>query len=530
LPIWISLAGSIAGCGAVREPDRASAGASGHEPCGSCKPSDAGAATGGDAGSAGDAEADAGAGGALGDAGAPAGVDGVDGVDGVAITEVSFWQTVRIPLELRGASVAANAPIVSDKDGILRVYVEPEPSYRARALSAVLNLAIGTELSSFESRKAIARSSNDATFASTFNFPLEPLQVTPGTSYSITVSDLGSGAVLDRFPKRERSPLGARASSPSNRLDVVVVPFVVGGVNPDVSAAAMATFRSRLRAMYPVADVSIAVHQPVTSSIEVGPEKGWGALLDAVYALRAADAPAANVFYYGLFTPQRTFDEYCVTDCTVGYSVVAEPDDVESRGSLGLGIFSDGSNEGAPDTMAHELGHALGRDHAPCDVSRAESGPFPYPGGKIGVWGFDAPHHVLLDPMLYGDVMGYCWPDWISDFTYLALFERIAQVNSEVETKSLAPVRILSSYRRVILSADGKLRWGSLSRPGREASGPLRDLTLLGNGGAVLRKISVVLRRFADAQGGFLLLPESALVASVRAIRVGSAELALPTP
>jgi Peptidase M66 len=498
--------------------DRSNAGAGGHERCVTCVHGDAGATAGGDGGAGGDAGTEAGA------AGAPA----IE-KNGVAIAEVSFWQTLRVPLEVRGSIVAANAPIISGKDGILRVYVAPDPKFQARALSAVLELGIDSDLTSFESKKVIARPSNDATFASTFNFPLESAQVTPGTSYSITVGDPTSGEVLDRFPKLEHSPLDARSASVANRLDVVVVPYVVQGLEPDVSAVTVAAFRTRLAAMYPVADVSITVHAPVTSSLEVGPERGWEALLDAVYALRATDAPAANVFYYGLFTPQKTFDEYCVTDCTVGYSIVAEPYDVDSRGSLGLGVFSDGSNRDAPDTMAHELGHALGREHAPCDVSNLDSGPFPYPGGKIGVWGFDAPHHALLDPGLYGDVMGYCSPDWISDYTYRALFERIALVNAEVETKALGTARAPSAYRRVILAADGSLRWGSRSTPSRTPRGPLRELTLLGNDGAVIGKISVVFRRFADAQGGFLLLPESALRA-VSAIRIGSAKLALPIP
>ncbi len=474
---------------------------------------------GGNAGaeSAGDAGADAG------DAGAPA-----TDKDGVAISEVSFWQTLRVPLEERGSLVPANAPIISGKDGILRVYVEPDPKFRARALAAVLQLGTGSTVVSFESTKAIARSSSHATFASTFNFPLEPAQVSAGNGYSITVNDPESGVVLDRFPRVDRSSLDARAVSLANRLDVVVVPYVIHGITPDVSAATLAAFQTRVTAMYPVAQVSITSHAPVTSSLEVGPKQGWDALLDAVYALRATEAPAANVFYYGLFTPQKTFDEYCVTDCTLGYSIVAEPFDVDSRGSLGLGIFPDGSNRDAPDTMAHELGHALGREHAPCDVSKQNSGAFPYPGGKIGVWGFDAPHHTLLDPALYGDVMGYCSPDWISDFTYRALFERIALVNAEVEAKSLDLARVPSAYRSVIVGADASLRWGSRFTTSRAPHGAQRDLSLLGTNGSMLATITVTFRRLADDRGGFLLLPESALGVSVRAIRLGNAVLALP--
>ncbi|MET0792092.1 MAG: M66 family metalloprotease [Polyangiaceae bacterium] len=538
LPLSVSLVALSAACGGgVREQQsNSNAGSGGHAVCSECMA--AGAAGDRDdassAGSAGADSADSAEGGAGGEepanaAGAGGASDEV-GNDGAAIAEVSFWQTLRIPLELSGSLVAPNAPIISDKDGILRVYVDPDSEFQARALSAVLEWGVGADVNSFESKKAIRAASSHATFASTFNFPLGPEQVAQGSTYSVTLSDPATGRILDRFPKTEHSPLAAQAVSRSNRLAVVVVPFVVGGITPDTSVATLAIFQTRLRSMYPVADVSLTLHPTVTSSIQVGPDKGWDALLDAVYALRAADAPAPDVYYYGLFTPQKSFKDYCVTDCTVGYSIVADADDVESRGSLGLGIFSDGSNRDAPDTMAHELGHALGRDHAPCDVSKQDSGPFPYPGGKIGVWGFDAPHHALLDPALYGDVMGYCSPDWISDFTYSALFERIALVNAELRAKSLGPAHTAPAYRRVLLGADGSLSWGSRSIPMRALSGPVRDVTLLDGGGTALATISVIFRRFADAAGGFFLLPEARIGAPVRSIRVGNTELALPTP
>jgi hypothetical protein len=134
----------------------------------------------------------------------------------------------------------------------------------------------------------------------------------------------------------------------------------------------------------------------------------------------------------------------------------------------------------------------------------------------------------LLDPALYGDVMGYCSPDWISDFTYRALFERIALVNAEVEAKSLGLARVPSAYRSVIVGADASLRWGSRFTTSRVPHGAQRDLSLLGTNGSMLATITVTFRRLADDRGGFLLLPESALGASVRAIRLGNAVLALP--
>jgi len=294
----------------------------------------------------------------------------------------------------------------------------------------------------------------------------------------------------------------------------------------------LAIFRARVLSMYPLADISISARAPITTAIAVSSNAGWDDLLDALYAQRAADAPAANVFYYGMLTPTSSFNSFCVTDCTVGLSVVTDPEDVEERGSVGLGIFSDGSNSDAPDTMAHELGHALGRDHAPCAVSLQDSGPFPDKGGKIGVWGFDSRNHLLLDPQVYGDVMGYCTPDWISDFTYRALFQRIKKVNAEVSGTSAKSLRLRpGAYRRVLLRANGALAWGSRVLRGHAPGGATRAVRLLAADGRLLAAVDAAYRGFSDISGGFLLISEDFLRASVGAVklRVGSTELALPT-
>ncbi len=367
----------------------------------------------------------------------------------MTISEVSLWQTLRVPLELNGADVAPNAPIVANKDGILRVYVAPSARFQARALSVELSFGSAGNTAPFTSTKLIRGASEHSEFGSTFNFPIDATRIVPGASYAVHLLDGEGGPELDRYPASDVSRLSVASAG---TLHVVLVPLVVGGVMPDVSAAKIATFRARVLSMYPLSELSITTHDPVTSGIAVGPSAGWDELLDSLYALRAQDAPADNVFYYGMFTPAATFYDYCVTDCTVGYSVVADASDVADRGSVGLGIFSDGSNSDAPDTMAHELGHALGRDHAPCDVSKQDAGPFPYPGGKIGVWGFDSLNHLLLDPSVYGDVMGYCTPDWISDFTYSAIFKRITQVNAALGTPGAKALRPQSdTVRRVLV-------------------------------------------------------------------------------
>lgn len=81
--------------------------------------------------------------------------------------------------------------------------------------------------------------------------------------------------------------------------------------------------------------------------------------------------------------------------------------------------------------VPHEIGHALGRNHAPCDPGQCTPPPanvdpnYPsygaLPAGSIGVFGFDPVGYQVLNPAGTFDTMAYRFPQWISAYTYLAL-------------------------------------------------------------------------------------------------------------
>jgi len=86
-------------------------------------------------------------------------------------------------------------------------------------------------------------------------------------------------------------------------------------------------------------------------------------------------------------------------------------------------------------TAAHEAGHALGRDHAPCDSTSRCDDPsdqdddYPqyglYPSDSIGEFGYDPALDLVFDPAATFDFMGYSSADWISPYTYRALLARM---------------------------------------------------------------------------------------------------------
>jgi hypothetical protein len=89
--------------------------------------------------------------------------------------------------------------------------------------------------------------------------------------------------------------------------------------------------------------------------------------------------------------------------------------------------------------LAHELGHALaGMNHVNGCGAPAEPDyeNYPYPatklsnGGDRDYWGLDtfASPPSVRDPNTHGDVMSYCRPKWISDYSYRKIMSQLSTV------------------------------------------------------------------------------------------------------
>lgn len=81
--------------------------------------------------------------------------------------------------------------------------------------------------------------------------------------------------------------------------------------------------------------------------------------------------------------------------------------------------------------LAHELGHNYGRNHvAGCGNPRNPDSSYPYINGTMsdetaGHLGFNAYRRKLLPLWGTGDLMSYCPNNWISDYTWKHMFNRV---------------------------------------------------------------------------------------------------------
>jgi hypothetical protein len=300
--------------------------------------------------------------------------------------------------------------------------------------------------------------------------------------------------------------------TPKNVFRVVLAPFIYNadgsGRMPDLSPEAVELHRQRLLQLYPVSNVEVTVHDPIPWSQPISPNgAGWQEVGFRTFQLRGEDNAPDDVYYYAIFNPTASFVQFCATGCLLGVTLLNDmpPDtgDVSLRLALGVGF-----SEVASDTMAHELGHAHGRGHAPCgpglDPQSIDAG-YPHQGGVIGEWGWDIVSGALVPPTLT-DIMGYCDDQWISDYNYGALSWRALHVNLP---RYYQPPTITDAYQIVSVGADGRGRFLGDVRRG-QPGGTAIAVTLVAEGGTRL-EVEGRYYRFDHLPGGWLMYPKASL-------------------
>ena len=235
--------------------------------------------------------------------------------------------------------------------------------------------------------------------------------------------------------------------------------------------------------MYPTTELVTSV----TSSVAVSAGFDWSRLLDQIRDLRAQQSPAEDVYYFGLVRPTETIREYCAGGCIAGVGYVTDTSRFAADYRVACGLAY--ADEESASTMAHELGHNHGREHSPCNVSDGDPA-YPYSGGMIGSWGYDKRTGSLLDPDRYADIMGYCSPPWVSDWTYQAFLERIAILNGAASARVIIPEGAALRWRVLLLEPD-QARWGLPYRQARPPAGSPEHAEVLAADGTVLATVTV---------------------------------------
>jgi len=350
----------------------------------------------------------------------------------ITLEHVALFQTVRIALVDNGTEPRPrNGPVIAERDALVRLYVRPGAGWTRRDVTGVL------VINGVEHRETVSIGgvSAEGQASTLFGFDVPGNEIREGVTWSAWLENAGGAMVAAGVADNARWPRAGgttalRAQNDGGGLKLVLVPieYATDGSNrlPDTSAAQLARYRGLLEALYPIAHLDLTVHTPVrwTRGLTLSGNFNFGAANDMLIDLRVTDRVADDVYYYALVAPDTSFNTYCGGGCVTGQSYVPEdPTDGELRVGSGVGFTGDDSGW----TMIHEVGHTHGRFHAPCDVDGWDA-DYPYTNGDVGVWGYDARDGSLVAPNIgFSDFMGYCNDQWVSDYTYAAIFERIIE-------------------------------------------------------------------------------------------------------
>ncbi len=437
---------------------------------------------------------------------------------GITITDVDLYQTIEVPLVRAGVAAASDVPIVAGKDAFLRVGFTLDPAFTPREIRVKVTLeSASTDVEPVDAKAPLNAPSSHGSVASTLNVVIPGASILADTTFRIDLFEANPDAKVSDpagvpgYPESGTVALGAKYIGEGTRI--VLVPIVYNadgsGRTPDTSDAQLELYRSLVQAMYPtpVVNLEVGAAWSYNGADVQAFGNGWDNILTAFANAHHGAGSDPKAYYYGLFQPASSFNQYCQGGCVTGLSFGADdPNYADARSSVSLGF----SGSDFAETFAHELGHAHGQlGHSPCGGAGSVDPQYPHSGGSIGVFGMDVATQTLKDPSLK-DLMGYCPNTWISDYNYKNFFERTKALGQSAFVKHGPPER----WRAYSVGLDGQLYDAGTSertiRPGGDpAVVHMRDAT-----GAMVEREGYYLAADHLPVGMLLVRDEPGLVAA----------------
>jgi len=310
-----------------------------------------------------------------------------------------------------GELVDPVTPTVSGRTALVRVEVEPDAAFVDRALSIQLELqhTVGDpEL--FETEMMV--SAANPSFAAEWIIPATSLADRPGYVVRVIEVDQPTEAV----PNRPRIPGDTTgdfhyASHPA-RIDLTLVPVLHQldecSRSPALDDDFLNAVRDRVHALYPTSAVELTVRPEASFT---GPTDDLVGVLERVTLLRLGDDAEPQSYYAAILDP-------CDTPTNAGVAGLPLAPGLPSSalGRVSVNVVYDFEPGYVLDTVAHEIGHNMGRPHVACAEETLIDPGYPHPGGSIGADGFDVTTETSVDATSHYDFMSYCVPYGVSDF------------------------------------------------------------------------------------------------------------------
>ncbi len=338
----------------------------------------------------------------------------------LTIVHLGLFQTVQ--------TATNSVSLVAGKPALLRVYTQATGASTAPVAEVTVHARRGmTSLGSLTlGPQAISAQPSLGDLSSTFNFDLPPEWLEGDVTLTATVDAVNTIPEMNEANNTYTGEFTFHAVAP---LRIVIVPITytdtrTGRVFADAPHDPISHW---IQGAFPVSQVITSFHPPFAFAGDLRQGGEWDRLLRQLTTLAAAEVGSGSAtVYYGLIPNADASGATWFEGGVSGYGWIG------TRVSLGLDV---GVETG--DAAGHEIGHNFGRQHAPCGNPNSVDPHYPYPNATIGVYGVDTDDDVLLDPSANYDMMSYCGPEWVSDYTYEALFQnQVARTSQNRERPS----------------------------------------------------------------------------------------------
>jgi Peptidase M66 len=285
--------------------------------------------------------------------------------------------------------ITNNTKLIPNKSALLRLHIlhsqtTPVPDIQ---VEAVLNTTT-TLLTVTKPTQLPAVKNVDATNQS-FRTIVDKSLMQPGLSIRVTISGV--------------TQIITPVFGIENKLYITLVPIRITTASGTVTTGTipnLQTIRNGFLQLWPFSEVNLQTRAVYTSAAKTADD--MEDVLTEIAELRDLDLDRSH--YYGFFSD----DVYNLLnfDGFGGIAYLSSTAGIGSDRDPGLSI------------MLHEVGHNFSLQHINCGDPVEYDSLYPHNTDSIGTLGVNASFSMFYQPTSYRDIMSYCSPEFVSDYSY----------------------------------------------------------------------------------------------------------------